>query len=259
MSKILKHTILMIAVTTLAAFLIHGCSSDECPTCPEPGTGGASLSLELMHPQPAPSYYTDVWAAGPNDVFVSASQGMVLRWRDTGWTRYNTGNPTLLRAIWGTSASDVFAVGELGEIVHFDGSIWSTQPTGTFSTLNGVHGLSPDTVYAVGESGTMLGFDGTSWNPVDYGLAPDNLSLHDVWVSGSDFIMAVGGNLDAAANDTVDLHRSHPGTRIGRLTPPRRNRSTESGDRCPRPGCGHRDPATRSRTHRLRPGLRPAR
>jgi hypothetical protein len=202
MSKILKHTILMIAVTTLAAFLIHGCSSDECPTCPEPGTGGASLSLELMHPQPTPGYYTDVWAAGPNDVFVSASEGMVLRWRDSEWTRYNTGNPAVFNAIWGTSASDVFAVGGLGEIVHFDGSSWSTQPTGTFNMLHGVHGLSPDTVYAVGENGTILSFDGTSWNPVNLGFPPDNLSLRDIWVSGPDFITAIGGDWSMAEPDS---------------------------------------------------------
>jgi len=214
MSNILKRAILTIAVTTLAAFLIHGCSSDECPTCPEPGPGGASLSLDLMHPQPAPGYYTDVWAAGPNDVFVSASQGMVLRWRDTGWTQYNTGNPAVFNAIWGTSASDVFAVGDLGEIVHFDGSSWSTQPTGTFSTLHGVHGLSPDMVYAVGENGTMLSFDGTSWDPVDYGFPPDNLSLRDIWVSGPDFITAVGADWSMGEPGMIVLYANDRWTKF---------------------------------------------
>lgn len=210
MSNLLKRTIFTVAAVSLAAFLIHGCSSDECPTCPPPGTSGGSVSLELMHPRPAPGYYTDAWAAGPNDVFVSANEGLVLRWRDSGWTRYNTGNPMLLRAIWGTSASNVFAVGELGEIVHFDGSSWSTQPTGTFNTLNGVHGLSPDTVYAVGEYGTMLEYDGATWNPVDYGLPPENLSLRDVWVSGPDFITAAGADWSQANTGVLLIYNNSP-------------------------------------------------
>ena len=51
MSNLLKNTIFAIAAISLAAFFIHGCSSDDCPTCPEPGgAGGASISLDLMHP-----------------------------------------------------------------------------------------------------------------------------------------------------------------------------------------------------------------
>ena len=51
----------------LAIGFFPGCSSDECPTCPEPATS-VGLSSEVMLPSPAPFNFQDLWIAGPEDV-----------------------------------------------------------------------------------------------------------------------------------------------------------------------------------------------
>jgi hypothetical protein len=179
----LRHALIASAVVLVIVAVISffpGCSSDDCPTCPTPPEG-VILSSQVLTPQPLPSYYADLFVAGPQDVFISTSQGVVLRRQGTTWTEYDTGVVSTLLQIWGTSATDVFAVGSQGVIVHFDGSTWQTMESGVLYTLEAVHGTASDNVYAVGSGGTVIHYDGSRWSTVDTGFAGDNRSCFDVW------------------------------------------------------------------------------
>ena len=166
-----------ITAIVLAAFLLPGCSDDECPSCLDGGSGGARLTIDVMHPQPTASYYRNVWAAGTNDVFFGAVDGLVLRRHGSDWINYDTRTGTDLLDIWGTSASNVFAVGYKGQIAHFDGADWTTMSSGVLHQINAVWGPAPDTVYAVGSQATLLRYDGTGWSAVDPGLPTDSRDL----------------------------------------------------------------------------------
>jgi hypothetical protein len=177
--------------------LVSGCSDEgECPTCPEGGAGAANLTMEVIHPDPAPALYQGVWAAGPNDVFVSATGGVVLRYKDSRWMRYNTGTAQGLRGIWGSSADNVIAVGEQGEIVQFDGSSWSPMYSGVLHGLSAVWGAGPDTVYAVGDYGTFLKYIAgeNSWSRAAPAPLPDESStyFHDVWGNSANDVWIAG-------------------------------------------------------------------
>jgi hypothetical protein len=186
-----SRTTAVVAVC-LILFYLHGCSDDDCPTCPiEETPSAANLNVQIIHPQPGPDRYQDIYAAGPNDVFVCASSGAVFRWRGSDWTRYDTGSPYSVRAIWGTSASDVFVVGEQGTIVHFNGSSWNIMPTNILYDLSAVWGTAPYNVYAAGYNGIVLHYDGSQWNEVSTGLAKDNCYLTSLWAIGDNVI--VGG------------------------------------------------------------------
>ena len=170
--------------TAIAALLVAGffpgCSSDDCPTCPEPATS-VGLSSEVMLPSPAPFSFQDLWIAGPEDVFVSANRGVVLRMQGSDWTTYNTGAGGDLYAIWGTSATDVYAVGERGLVLHFNGTSWHQLNSTTLSTLMDVHGTAASNVYAVGDYGTIIHYDGATWSTVNTGLHTANRTFRGVW------------------------------------------------------------------------------
>jgi hypothetical protein len=167
--------------------------------------------MDVFHPDPAGAYYLDVWAAGPNDVFVSAAAGKVLRYKDSNWSQYQTGTALPLLGIWGSSADNVFAVGEGGEIQHFDGSSWSPMYSGVLHSLQSVWGSGPDTVYAVGDRKTMLQYDGAAW--ADFGLESiwtDNVTFYDVSGSPDGGLWAVG--TDWSSGDGAWLRRRPVGT-----------------------------------------------
>ena len=163
-----RHHSISIAAALLIVLVIcfvPGCSGDDCQTCPE-DTGGTSLSATVLAPQPMPTYYGCMYAAGPQDLFVTAADGYVIRRQGTTWKTYKTGVVAYLRGIWGSSAADVFAVGGNGTVVHFDGSSWRTMNTGIFSSLEAIHGTAANDVWAIGYDRTVMHYDGTAWSPV---------------------------------------------------------------------------------------------
>jgi len=122
-----------------------------------------------------------MYAAGPQDLFVSAADGYVMRRQGTTWRTYKTGVVTYLRGIWGSSAADVFAVGGNGTVVHFDGSSWRTMNTGIFSYLDAVHGKAANDVWAIGWDRTVMHYDGTDWSRVTVGIPQPDRTYSDVW------------------------------------------------------------------------------
>jgi len=183
----------VIAAILLVAWIYIGCSDDDvCPTCPGGGGSGATLNLEVMHPQPDPMRYHDVFAVAHDDFFIAGEGGVVLRRQSGVWSRYQTPATSSLRAIWGTSATDVWAVGTNGVIVHFDGATWSSMPSGVFDHLEGVWGTSPTNVYAVGQNNAVLRYMGARWEMMDLGLPPATRNFRDVWGYSATDIYAVG-------------------------------------------------------------------
>jgi hypothetical protein len=168
------------AAAVLLVLFFAGCSDDDCATCPAP-TAGVTLSSQVMTPQPFPSYYSAVFAAGPQDIFIAADLGVILRRQGTTWTTYDTGVVSNFRDIWGTSSSDVWAVGASGTIVHFDGSGWQVMDSGVLDALHGVHGTGPDDVYAVGTNATLLHYDGSRWSRITPASPTEDRSFRDIW------------------------------------------------------------------------------
>ena len=183
----------LIAALAIVAWSFTGCSDEECPTCPK-DESSASLTIDILHPQPDPARYNAVFAVAPNDAFIAADEGVVLRWHNGGWTRYDTPALSGLKAIWASSPTDVFAVGERGVAVHFDGSNWSAMDSGVLHSLYGLWGTSSNNVYAVGYDNALLRYSGTSWETVDTLLkgsrhyrSISGFDANDIYVAGAEY------------------------------------------------------------------------
>ena len=202
MARSLVRVSIVLAAILAAAALYVGCSDNECPTCPK-DTPTGSLSLNVMHPQPEPLGYNDVFAVAPNDAFIAADAGKVLRWQDGKWTRYDTPVASNLRGIWGSSSDNVFAVGERGVVVHFDGSDWHSMDSGILHSLYGVWGATPDTVFAVGDNDVVLRYADNNWAPLEGWFPPGNRRYRDVWGTATDNIYFVGVDPDQSYTGVV--------------------------------------------------------
>jgi hypothetical protein len=182
--------------------IIPGCSDDDCVTCPEL-PAGASLSSTVLSPDPMPSFYGGMYAAGSQDLFIAGAGGVVLRRQGTDWIQYDTGVIADLRDIWGTSASNVYAVGYNGTILHWNGLSWRTMDSGSFAHLEAIHGTSSTNVWAVAYDQTVLHYDGSSWTQVRVGIPQPNRSYYDVWCAPTGEVFIASGWYDAGRRGGV--------------------------------------------------------
>lgn len=190
----------------LSGAFVPGCSEDECPTAPEKVVPrGSNISVEFLHPQPAPGDYGGLWVAGSNDVWVCGGTGLVQRRQGSAWTHYDTPTRNNLNGIWGSSTYDVFAVGEQGTIIHFNGAVWTQMNTNVLLSLNGVWGSASDDVYAIGYRGNIVHYDGSGWDKVDHGLTSgaEEWYLYDIWGTGPDDVFVVGYVRDGSSDGLV--------------------------------------------------------
>ncbi|HET7459547.1 MAG TPA: Ig-like domain-containing protein [Gemmatimonadaceae bacterium] len=123
-------------------------------------TGVTHTPLQAYFAETAPFVSTisvqAMWAAGPNDLFLSTNFGM-LRFDGTTFTRMTTPANQGISAMWGSSASDVYAVGTAGVILHFDGTAWRTESSGTSEWLTSVWGTTAGApVYVGTDMGRVL-------------------------------------------------------------------------------------------------------
>jgi hypothetical protein len=143
-----------------------------------------------------------VWGSGPTDVFAVGSDGNIVRFDGTTWTKMFSGTLVSLNAVWGSSSSDVWAVGDQGVIKHFDGTAWTAVNSPITDNLTGVWGASADAVYAVGYTSSREGttaalirFDGQSWSVVASGLPAGSVTSKTgniTGTSGSDVYFGAG-------------------------------------------------------------------
>lgn len=105
------------------------------------------------------------------------------------------GEETYYSSVWGASAEDVFVVGGVrnGLIYHFDGDSWEPmQPPPKTPALIWVFGFAPDDVYAVGERGAFIHYDGDRWTDLDSNTSK---VLWGAWGSAPDALWLVGGEI----------------------------------------------------------------
>jgi hypothetical protein len=141
--------------------------------------------------------YVDVWAAGPDAVFVAARDTGIHRWDGTSWTAVDSipGTPIAIR---GTSASDVWVATEEGPLQRWTGTSW-TAATPPATAVKFLDANAPNDVWAIGHAsgdpgaGVIAHFDGTSWTTwvtaQEIYNAVASSAPNDTWVAGVDGIM----------------------------------------------------------------------
>ncbi len=91
----------------------------------------------------------DIWASGPNDLYVVGFDGMILHSTGDGvWTPQNSGTSEDLLTIWGSGPNDIY-VGGSGLILHSTGNgDWEIQASFADETIAAMWGSGPNDIYA---------------------------------------------------------------------------------------------------------------
>lgn len=142
---------------------------------------GSELTTQLMG-EPNVEFFTDVWGAGPGDVWLAGHAACpddvgpdcqpLLRRFDGETSTAVEGLPDLpgISSLWGRGPDDVFLGTQSGMTAHFDGSTWTLHPTGTEDVTHIVG--DGEMVYAIGgtrayrwygEGWSVLGVDPSLW------------------------------------------------------------------------------------------------
>jgi hypothetical protein len=154
-------------------------------------------------PAGATAAFLDVWASGPDDVWVCGTGGTILQYDGTGWQEHVSGVTHQLSAIWGFSPDDIYAAGgealfaTTGSVLHWDGTAWSTVHSALLRSYEALWGSAPDAVWAAGRTTLQAPvidfYDGSQWSEVYRGMGQTRpiKGLHgttaeDVWFVGSD-------------------------------------------------------------------------
>jgi photosystem II stability/assembly factor-like uncharacterized protein len=170
--------------------------------------------------------FQDVWAGGPNDVFVVGGHdiltryAVILHYDGVKWSETILRDCGPLNSVWGTGPNEVFAVGDDATVLHYDGSSWSRMaaPGSRYCDLEGVWASGPNDIFAAGGTGPrdngpwILHYDGSRWSrmktPTSLGCATE---LNGIWGRGPDDVFAVG-------NSGLILH--YNGSSWSRMTNP---------------------------------------
>src|SRR6185436_659273 len=139
---------------------------------------------------------SDVWASGPDDIWVVGSTGTVLHGDGKTWKPVDLGPLQYpdLQGVTGTGPNDVWALGEMGLTMHWDGKAWSRRDTDGGETMRDIWALAPNDVWAVGDR-TIKRWNGVTWTEVPAAPPPSSSlgwleAVHgtgpsNVWVVGS--------------------------------------------------------------------------
>jgi hypothetical protein len=164
-----------------------GASGDAAP--PPPALTWAPVSLPLSNTAKQGAAIP-LWGSGPNDVYVSTSDGLLHLGADGSWTNVLSGT---IEGVWGSGPGDVYAVTALA-IMHSAGDgKWTTSFSNTGSALCGIWGTGPTDIWVAGVADTgspaMLHFDGSHWQrtPLTANVGPAS-----VWSSGPSDVYAAG-------------------------------------------------------------------
>lgn len=188
-----------LVLLTLAA-LAFGC---EDPNADDEGSGWGAVQGV-----PASLSYGAVWSFAPDNVWVTADGGRVLRYDGNSWSETALGTQEMMLGIWGFAPDDVWMVG--GQtLVRFDGTNFTV--TDLAAENAGIEGLTsiwasaPDDVWAGGTQSTVAHFDGSSWTRT-IAAGTDNTAL---WGSGPDDVYVVGlfevAHYNGSTFETLDL------------------------------------------------------
>jgi hypothetical protein len=140
---------------------------------------------------PATVTVTAVYAVGPNDIWVGATQML----HSNGTTLFPTSAPGAI-SLWASSATSIFGATGGTDVVIYDGTSWTSSNTGTQGQTEAVWGTSPSRVFVaispVDENGPgeLRSYDGTSWTkePIPANAPP----LYGVYAAPTGEVFAVG-------------------------------------------------------------------
>ncbi len=156
------------AIVALAAMLAAaGCDVIAPPAPPpEPPPRGFYVSRPLDDVR----VLADVVVLAPQVAFAVGSDGSVLVFDGTSWSREESGVTADLEGVGGFVTSDgtpeLLAVGALGTIIHRGASgAWEVVASGVTEHLFGVWLRSATDGFVVGEHGTVLRWSGTAVTP----------------------------------------------------------------------------------------------
>jgi hypothetical protein len=139
----------------------------------------------------SPGDFTDIWAAGPNDVWGTGIKG-TFHYDGATWSPVDLGLPkdNYLMGVTGTAANDVWLFGLPGLAYHFDGASFQPWTTGVTQQLDRSFARAPGDVWVTGSAGELLRFQPTGFQRYDHGI--EDFSLLAAWASGPDDVWAAG-------------------------------------------------------------------
>ena len=135
----------------------------------------------------------DLWAAGPQDLWIVARYHGVIRGDGKVFRVVRPGQEELAR-VWASGPNDVWFVGRGGVILRWDGTALREIPSGTIRDLYTVWGLDSEQVWAGGSEGTFLRWDGQAWSPAPNPI-PGAKSIELLWGLGINDRWAVDGKI----------------------------------------------------------------
>ena len=185
------------------------------------GTGGTILHYDgtgwtLVSPAWITSEVENVWAANPEHIWFSGTDGLLLyldRITDT-WTLVDSGTLETLYGIWGSSDNDIWAAGGWsgGIVLHYDGTSWTEDrsvPSIDRKGFRAVSGAGADNIFGALHDGGIMHYDGTSWRPMEGAITA---SLRSVWGSSGQEVFAAGSATSPDGTRSTALLR-YDGTR----------------------------------------------
>lgn len=95
---------------------------------------------------------------------VVGDAGVILTWRDGGFTLEETNTENDLHAAWGVNPEELYAAGAAGGVVHAIAGGWFRQQVaGGAVTLRGIDGSDAGHMAVVGDQGAIYHSDGLVW------------------------------------------------------------------------------------------------
>jgi hypothetical protein len=134
-----------------------------------------------------------VWAAAPDDIWVSGANGTILHWNGAGWAAVPSGTTSHLWRIQGVAPDNIVAVGRLGAVLHYDGSAWTRVSPGSITwEIAAVWSADGDVWYLSGNDGHIVRWERAAdrWTDLPSGTLE---SLEALAGSGPGDLWAVGG------------------------------------------------------------------
>jgi hypothetical protein len=125
------------------------------------GTTWSTLSVS-----PHPVQVSELWASGPNDLYLVGGEGSIYHWDGTVLSPTYTDNSGGLSSVWGSGPDDVFAVGGVARYLHWDGVRWTAEIPSTGAVFSAVRGSGAGDVFAIGDGGGLFHFRSGDWEPI---------------------------------------------------------------------------------------------
>ncbi|MBA3818942.1 MAG: hypothetical protein H0X17_08625 [Deltaproteobacteria bacterium] len=157
------------------------------------GTSWTAVTL----PANVPSRVFKVNGQASDDVWISCSDGVILRWQGTSIERTTAGVPAPLFSIVTTPSVTVAVGGSAGDgaIVEHDGTGWTRVSLASPVAWRGAAARG-DVVFAVGEDGIVGTRAGGGWSVVTQPVTQGD--FHAAWVDPDGGLWGVGGDFQRA-------------------------------------------------------------